>query len=77
MGTDSGSHGSFRLIASLFSFFIPAVAVWPAGGQRVLPHEIRRAIGVAHGVVQPAHGGCQVGKAVTIMDFVAYGGAAL
>ena len=40
--------------------FIAAVAVRPAGCQRVLPHEIRHAARLAHGVVQMAHGRGQI-----------------
>ena len=40
--------------------FIPAVAVWAAGGERVLPHKVSRAARLAHGVVQTAQRGSEV-----------------
>ena len=40
--------------------FIPAVAVWAAGGEGVLPHKVGHAAGFAHGVVQVAQGGGQI-----------------
>ena len=40
--------------------FVPAVAVGPAGGKRVLPHKVRHTARFAHGVVQMAQGGGQV-----------------
>ena len=40
--------------------FIPAVAVWAAGGEGVLPHKISRAARFAHGVVQMAQRGSEV-----------------
>ena len=40
--------------------FVPAVAVGPTGGKRVLPHKICHAARFAHGVVQMAQGGGQV-----------------
>ena len=43
--------------------FIAAVAVRPAGCQRVLPYEIRHAARLAHGVVQMAHGRGQIVQA--------------
>src|SRR5699024_8507297 len=40
--------------------FIPAVAVWAAGGESVLPHKVGHAARLAHGVVQTAQGGGQI-----------------
>ena len=40
--------------------FIPAVTVWAAGGESVLPRKISRAARLAHGVVQTAQRGSEV-----------------
>ena len=40
--------------------FIPAVAVWAAGGESVLPHKVSRAACFAHRVVKAAQRGSEV-----------------
>ena len=40
--------------------FISAVAVWAAGGERILPHEVSHAARFAHRVVQTAQRGSEV-----------------
>ena len=47
---------------TLAALLIAAVAIWAAGGERILPHEVRRAARLAHRIVQMAHGGRQVIK---------------
>ena len=49
-------------VSILRFLFISAVAVRAAGGQRVLPHKVRHAAGLAHGVVQMAHGRREIVK---------------
>ncbi len=49
-----------RCASRLKLLFIPAVAVWAAGGESVLPHKVGHAAGFAHGVVQTAQRGSEV-----------------
>ena len=56
----TGEIGFLPLHRPLPFLFIPAVAVGPAGGERVLPHKISRAARLAHGVVQTAQRGSEV-----------------
>ena len=56
----TGKIGFLPLHRPLPLLFIPAVAVWAAGGERVLPHKISRAACLAHGVVQMAQRGSEV-----------------
>ena len=63
-----GNHGKdrfpslsgLRLRLHEALLFIPAVAVWAAGGKGVLPHKIGHAARLAHGVVQTAQRGSEV-----------------
>ena len=48
------------LLLFIFLLFIPAVAVWAAGGEGVLPYKVGHAAGFAHGVVQTAQRGSEV-----------------
>ena len=50
----TGKIGFIPLHRPLPFLFVPAVAVWSAGGDGVLPHKVRHAAGFAHGVVQTA-----------------------
>lgn len=56
-----GAGGQSRPAPTLAALLIAAVAIW-AGGERILPHEVRRAARLAHRIVQMAHGGRQVIK---------------
>lgn len=51
----SRSLPAFKLL-----FLIAAIAIRPAGGERILPHEVSHAACFAHGVIQMAQGGSQV-----------------
>ena len=50
-------------------FFIPAVTVWAAGGESVLPHKVSLAAGFAHGVVQTAQRPSAMAAPLTVWDF--------
>ena len=51
-GGDGRTESSAPTLAALL---IAAVAIWAAGGERILPHEVRRAARLAHRIVQMAH----------------------